>query len=309
MRNRIVEIAEAPARLRIEHRQLVIDAAPADDDSATKPPPHRVPLDDLAVLVVAHPQVSYTQAVLTELVSAGGTFVTCDRARLPVGLLLPLDAHSIQTVRFRRQLDLPRPRQKRLWQQIVQAKIVMQARVLAERTGDDGGLLPLVPLVRSGDPANVEARAARRYWQRLFGQDFRRDRHAEDHNALLNYGYAVMRAAVARAVVAAGLHPSLGVHHHNRYNSYCLADDLMEPYRPIVDRAVAAVVDEFDEVPQLDKLTRGRLLKSLTCGVLIGGEQRTLFDALARTASSLANVITGEADRLELPEGVVDAPP
>lgn len=303
MRNRIVEIAESPARLRIEHRQLVIDAGGPD-----QPHLHRVPLDELAVLVVAHPAVSYTQAVLTELVSAGGTFVTCDRARLPVGLLLPLDAHSIQTNRFRKQLDLTRPQQKRLWQQIVQAKIALQARVLAELTDDDGGLAALIPLVRSGDPANVEARAARRYWQRLFGQDFRRDRHAEDHNRLLNYGYAVMRAAVARAVVAAGLHPSLGLHHHNKYNSYCLADDLMEPYRPIVDRAVAAVVNEFDDVPPLDQLTRSRLLQALTGGVVVAGEQRMLFDALARTAASLANVITGAADRLELPEGLVDAP-
>jgi CRISPR-associated protein Cas1 len=302
VRNRIVEISDSPARLRIEHRQLVIDAGTREE-----PRDQRVPLDDLAVLVVAHPAVSYTQAVLTELVAAGGTFVTCDRFRLPVGLLMPLDAHSVQTDRFRKQLDLPKPRQKRLWQQIIQAKIAMQALVLAEQTENDGGLAALIPLVRSGDPSNVEARAARRYWQLLFGQDFRRDRHAEDHNRLLNYGYAVMRAAVARAVVAAGLHPSLGVHHHNKYNSYCLADDLMEPYRPLVDRAVVTVVEEFGEVPELDKLTRAHLLGALQSWVLLAGEQRTLFDALSRTAASLANVITGEADRLELPEGFFDA--
>lgn len=302
MRNRIIEIAESPARLRIEHRQLVIDAGGAESL-----PPARVPLDELAVLVVAHPQVSYTQAVLAELVSAGGTFVTCDRSRLPVGLLLPLDAHSIQTDRFRRQLDLPRPRQKRLWQQLVQAKIAMQARLLTDRFADDAGLFRLVTAVRSGDPANVEARAARRYWQRLFGQDFRRDRHAEDHNRLLNYGYAILRAAVARAVAAAGLHPSLGVHHHNRNNSYCLADDLMEPYRPVVDRAVADIVDEFDDVPPLEQMTRAHLLGALTRAVLIEGEQRPLFDAIALSASSLANVMTEAASRLSLPEGFADA--
>ncbi|MDX1968253.1 MAG: type II CRISPR-associated endonuclease Cas1 [Planctomycetaceae bacterium] len=299
MRNRIIEIAEAPARLRVERRQLVIESG---DSSA------RVPLDDLAVLVVAHPQVSYTQAVLTELVSVGGAFVTCDQARFPVGLMLPLDAHSIQCDRFRKQLDLALTRKKQTWKQIIQAKITMQGLLLEEAKGDDGGLPALLPLVRSGDPANVEARAARRYWQRLFGQDFRRDRQAEDHNRLLNYGYSVLRAATARAIVAAGLHPSLGVHHHNRYNSFCLADDLMEPYRPIVDRAVVQLVEAADFVPVLDQLTRGKLLGALTQPLLCGGVQRTLFDALSRSAASLANIVTGEGQSLELPEGFVNAP-
>lgn len=298
MRNRIVEISEAPARLRIERRQLIIDTGDV---------PAQVPIDDLAVLVVAHPQVSYTQAVLTELVSAGGTFVTCDQSRLPIGLMVPLDAHSIQTERFHKQLELSAPRKKQAWKQIVRAKVTMQAKLLKLENGDDAGLMALLPLVRSGDPANVEARAARRYWQRLFGQDFRRDRQAEDHNRLLNYGYAVLRAATARAVVAAGLHPSLGVHHHNRYNSFCLSDDLMEPYRPIVDRAVCALTKKIDFVPELDRLTRSNLLQALTQPVLCSGLQRYLFDALARSAASLANFITGEAELIELPEGFVDA--
>lgn len=298
MRNRIVEIAEAPARLRIERRQLVIEAGDV---------PARVPIDDLAVLVVAHPQVSYTQAVLTELVSAGGTFVTCDQGRLPVGLLLPLDAHSIQTDRFHKQLELALPRKKQAWRQIVRAKITMQARLLHWVNDDDAGLPALLPLVRSGDPANVEARAAQRYWRRLFGQDFRRDRQAEDHNRLLNYGYAVLRAATARAIVAAGLHPSLGVHHRNRYNSFCLADDLMEPYRPVVDRAVVELMKGIDFVPELDRLTRSNLLQALTQPVMCGGLQRSLFDALARSAATLANFMTGEGEKLELPEDFVDA--
>lgn len=298
MRNRIIEIAESPARLRIERGQLVIEVENC---------PTRVPIDDLAVLVVAHPQVSYTQAVLTELVTAGGTFITCNQARLPVGLMLPLDSHSIQTDRFCKQLALPLPRKKQAWKQIIQAKIRMQACLLQDIRGDDGGLSVLVPLVRSGDPSNVEARAARRYWQRLFGQDFRRDRQADDHNRLLNYGYAVLRAMTARAIVAAGLHPSLGVHHHNRYNSYCLADDLMEPYRPIVDRAIVELMGDRDSVPELDQSTRAELLGSLTEPLMCGGLQRTLFDALNRSAATLANLITGEGPVLELPEGFVDA--
>jgi CRISPR-associated protein Cas1 len=298
VRNRIVDIAERPARLRIERRQLIIDA---------QPHPATIPLEDLAVVLVSHPQVSLTHAVLAELAAHGGVLVACDHARMPVALMLPLAAHGVQTERFRKQLELSRPRQKRLWQQIVRAKIVMQAAVLSEQDGQDGGLTPLLSAVRSGDPANVEARAARLYWTALFGSDFRRDAAAADHNRLLNYGYAVLRAAVARAICAAGLHPSLGLHHHNRYNPWCLADDLMEPYRPLVDRCVRQIMEGREEVPELCGETRESLLSVLTGPVAIGGQQRLLFDALSRTAASLANVITGDGQSLELPTGVVDA--
>jgi len=296
MRNRILEIAESPARLRIERSQLVVEFASQ---------PSRFPLEDLAVLIVAHPQVSYTQAVLTEIASAGGTFVTCDRSRMPIGILLPLDANSVQTERFRAQVELSKPKQKQAWKQIVQAKIRMQADLLQARTGSDHGLSPFIPQVRSGDPKNFEARAARKYWTALFGSDFRRDRDAPGHNALLNYTYAVLRAMTARAVVAAGLHPSLGIHHHNKYNSFCLADDLMEPYRPIVDRVVAELVDEFGSVPTLDQSTRALLLGALTGSIVIDSEQRTLFDSLGQSASSLVNLIFGKTDQLKLPEGAI----
>ena len=297
MRNRILEIAESPARLRIERSSLVVDV---------EPEPVRFPLEDIAVVIVAHPQVSYTQAVLCELASVGGTFITCDRSRMPIGILLPLDANSVQTERFQLQLKLSRPKQKRAWQAIIRAKLTMQSALLMDRLGTDAGISPLIAQIRSGDPSNIEARAARKYWGALFGSDFRRDRAAEDHNRLLNYGYAVLRASTARAIVAAGLHPSLGVHHHNKYNAYCLADDLMEPYRPIVDRAVAEIIDEFDDVPELDQQVRARLLQSLTGHLLISGQQRTLFDSLGQGASSLARLVIGETDQLELPEGFIN---
>jgi CRISPR-associated protein Cas1 len=298
MRNRILEIAEQPARLRVERRQLVIEAV----EQIT-----RIPFEDLAVLVVAHPQVSYTQAVLNELIAHGGTFVTCDSTRMPSGLLLPLDGNVIQTERFIHQVQLSHPRRKRLWQQVVRGKIHMQAALLAERLGSDEGLARLATSVRSGDTANVEARAARRYWVTLFGSDFRRDRNAAGHNRLLNYGYAVLRASVSRAIVAAGLHPTIGLHHHNRYNSFCLADDLMEPYRPIVDRAVAKLVDRDDEVPELTQIARAELLKALIAPLRIGGELRSLFDALAKTTASLVQCIAAEHGQLQLPEGFADA--
>lgn len=300
MRNRILEIAESPARLRVERQQLVVQLQEGEA--------HSIPLDDLAVVIVAHPQVSYTQAVLTELVAHGGTLVTCDRARMPVGLLLPLDAHSTQTERFREQFSLPLPRAKRLWQQIVRGKIAMQAGLLTETHETDAGLAALLPLVRSGDPTNVEGRAARRYWTALFGSDFRRDRDAADHNRLLNYGYAVLRAATARAICAAGLHPSVGLHHHNKYNSWCLADDVMEPYRPFVDRAVVQVASGRESLAELDRDIRQQLLGSLTGHVRIHQQIRTLFDSLTLTAQSLAQAIQEAGAQLKLPEGFADAP-
>lgn len=300
MRNRILEIAESPARLRVERQQLVVEL--------TKGQVHSVPLEDLAVIIVAHPQVSYTQAVLSELVGHGGTLVTCDRARMPVGLLVPLDAHFNQTQRFREQIEFPLPKAKRLWQQLVRNKIRMQGRLLEIVHGTDSGLFSLIPQVRSGDPANIEARAARRYWTALFGSDFRRDRDAADHNRLLNYGYAILRAATSRAICAAGLHPSIGLHHHNKYNSWCLADDVMEPYRPFVDRAVDNLVEDGHDVTDFDQQTRAALLASLTGFVRIEGQTRTLFDSLTLTAQSLSAAIQLSAVSLKLPEDFSDAP-
>ncbi|SFH58211.1 type II CRISPR-associated endonuclease Cas1 [Planctomicrobium piriforme] len=298
MRNRILEIAEHPARLRVERHQLIIDTGGALA---------KVPIEDLAVLVVSHPQVSYTQAVLNELIAAGGAFLTCDDRRMPSGLLLPMDGNVIQTERFQKQIALSQPRRKQLWRQLIRGKVRMQATLLQERLGTDHGLGLLVPVIRSGDPSNVEAQAARRYWGALFGSDFRRDRDAADHNRMLNYGYAVLRAATSRAVVAAGLHPTIGLHHHNKYNSFCLADDLMEPYRPIVDQGVAKLMDGLEAVPEMTQMVRADLLGALTEPVKVQGEARSLFDALSRTAASLVQCIAGESRELVLPEGFTDA--
>jgi CRISPR-associated protein Cas1 len=300
MRNRILEISQQPARLRVERRQLVIQ--PPEGNA------HSVPLEDIAVLVVAHPQVSYTQAVLSDLVGNGGAFVTCDEKRMPNGMLLPLDTHSTQTARFHLQFELPLPRRKRLWQQVVQSKIAMQAMLLVEQTGCDHGLTPLIGQVRSGDPANVEARAARKYWTALFGKEFRRDRGAEDVNAMLNYGYAILRAATARAVCASGLHPSVGLHHHNKYNSWCLADDLMEPFRPCVDRAVFRLSNGGRTVPDMTAETRGQILQSLTGWLGVNDTQRALFDALTLAAQSLRRAMADSEVDLELPEEFINAP-
>jgi CRISPR-associated protein Cas1 len=298
MINRVLDFSEVPARLHVHLSLLVVERPDASDVT--------MPLADLAVIVVSHPQVTYTQAVLAGLAEAGGAFVACNRKGLPVGMLLPLVSHHVQTSRFAAQARASAPVRKRLWQQLVRAKIKAQADALTALFGSDFGIGVLGSLVRSGDPENVEARAARRYWPQLFADSkFRRERHNEDQNILLNYGYAVLRAIVARAICGAGLHPSLGVHHHNQYNPYCLADDLMEPFRPVVDRSVAEYVADHDAIVDLDAAAKRKIIGDLTDRYLIGDEQRTLFDTASRIASSLVNVLLGAADEIELPDRMV----
>jgi CRISPR-associated protein Cas1 len=261
-----------------------------------------MPLADVAVVVAAHPQITCTQPLLSGLASAGAVFVTCDEARLPVGMMLPLQGHFVQTERIARQIGAKRPLCKRLWQQVVRAKIYAQAAALKIETGADGGLQTLVPQVRSGDPTNVEARAARRYWLLLFGEDtFRRERNAPDVNRILNYGYAVLRAMTGRAICASGLHPSIGIHHHNRYSQFTLADDLMEPFRVIVDRAAVSIARTLGFDAPLDKIAKAELIAALTARYRIRGEEHSLFDILARLSSSLVQVFSSDRRELLMP--------
>jgi CRISP-associated protein Cas1 len=295
MTDRIVDISRSPAKLSVKHKQLVIDQTP--DGKAT------MPLADLAVVVVSHPQVTYTQAVLACLAESGGAFVACNRQYLPVGLFLPLVAHFTQAERFAAQAGAGQPLRKRLWQQVVREKIRSQARTLQVLYGSDFGLSALIPQVKSGDTSNVEARAARRYWPQLFlDVEFRRNRDNQDQNLLLNYGYAVLRAIVARAICGAGLHPSLGIHHHNRYNAFCLADDLMEPFRPTVDMAVVEYMSEHDEPYGVESAAKQHLIERLTGLYVLDGAQRTLFDTVTRLAASLAEAFMTGSGKLVLPE-------
>ena len=292
----VIDLSTEPARLSIDTGRLLIDREGAD--------PVTVPIEEVAVLVVAHPQVTYTQAVLAQLAQAGGVFIACDNRRLPAALMLPLAQHHRQTARFADQANASAPAKKRAWQQIVTAKIRAQARLLEEAHGDDRGLAALVQRVKSGDPDNLEGQAARRYWPVLFDDPtFRRDRDLGGPNALLNYGYAVLRAIIARAICAAGLHPSLGVHHHNQYDAFCLADDLMESFRPLVDRAVVGYVRAIaPEEPELDKDAKAALIGALAfTRYRAKDEARTLFDIAARLAASLVKIYAGQAKDLWLP--------
>jgi len=295
MNDRVIDLTESPARLKVRHENLVITRDGRPDVS--------MPLREVGVLILGQPQLSLTQPVLAGLMNVNASLIVCDEQRLPSGLMLPINTHVTQTRRMAAQAAAKRPTNKRLWQQIVRAKIRAQARLLTEMRGTDGGLNDLAGAVRSGDVANVEAQAAARYWPILFNDpEFRRRRDADDQNRLLNYGYAVLRAAVARALCAAGMHPSIGLHHHNQYNAFCLADDLLEPLRPLADRTVLGIVAQRGHDAPLDRETRAALLAMLSDRFAQDGEIRTLVDLLSRYASSLGHVYEGTARKLIIPE-------
>ena len=240
MIKRTIEISNTKSRMRVEHDQLVIMREGLEDRT--------IPVEDIGVLLIDQQATSYTHAVLVRLMEAGACVVLCDQTHLPCGLVLPMQSNELLTQRLRRQIDVSGPKQKRLWQQIVRAKIAAQAVNLKIASGPTDGeaekLRSLIPKVASGDPANIEGQAARIYWPALFGKSFRREQGGAWPNPFLNYGYMVMRAALARAIAGADLHPSSGIHHHNRGNAFCLADDLVEPLRPLVDAAVFGALAE-----------------------------------------------------------------
>ena len=297
MTDRILDFSDSQAYLRCKLEQLVIERKDADAVS--------LPMADVAAVIISHPQVTCTQAALATLMEKGAAVVVCNASSLPIGLMLPTEQHTTQTRRFAAQATASLPMKKRLWKQIIRAKVLAQAALLSELRGNDHGLKSLAGNVRSGDPSNVEAQASRRYWPALFDNpDFHRRFDAPDANRLLNYGYAVLRAVVGRALCASGLHPSLGLHHHNQYNPWCLADDLMEPFRPVVDRAVVEVAAAYGQDTALDRRSKQVLLEGILARYDADGEVRTLFDVVSRAASSLAQVYLKEADRLDLPRSL-----
>jgi len=298
MIRKTVEFATLGTRLSVAHRQLVVERP--------EMPKATLPIEDLGVVVIDDARATYTQAVFLELLAAGATVMVTGRDHLPAGMMLPLDAHHVQTERHRAQAEANLPTKKRIWQALIAAKIAQQGAVLAHFTGHHGGLLPLSKRVRSGDPDNLEAQAAQRYWPGLFGKEFRRDRSSDGINAALNYGYAVMRAAIARAVVASGLIPSLGVFHSNRSNPFCLADDLLEPYRPYVDWRVRLLINESDNGSlSLDnRSVRAALLSLFNETVLVGGRRNPMLLAIQTSAASLSRAMTAGDPTLALPNGL-----
>ena len=302
-----------PAYLSLKDRQMVIRLPEVEKsympDVLKKESVRTIPVEDIGVVVFDNRQITITHGLLEALLENNCSVVTCDSRSMPVGLMLPLCGNTVQSERFRDQLDASVPLKKQLWQQTVKAKIDNQAAVLAACAGAETGCMRRWSAdVRSGDPDNLEGRTAAYYWKSLFAgvpglSDFTRDRQGIPPNNLLNYGYAILRAVIARSLVSSGLLPTLGIHHHNRYNAYCLADDVMEPYRPLVDSLVFCIVNEYggDMPEDITKELKMRLLGIPVTDVRIGGKRSPLMVAATQTTASLYKCFTGEARRIAYP--------
>lgn len=295
MIKRIIEISSEPYHLAVRFNQLQLRRMERDAEPAAS-----IPCEDLGVVVVDNAGTTYSHQALLALVEAGAVVVLCGAKHLPVGMLTPLAAHTEIVWRIQRQIEVSRPIRKRLWKQIVRAKIRNQAANLPREHPTRQRMLDMALQVRSGDPENVEAQAARLYWEVWGDGLFHRDPDADDAaNAMLNYGYAIVRSAWARALVAAGYNPALGLFHCNRSNAFCLADDLMEPMRPWVDAVVAGLIAE--RRTELDPPAKRTLLGLLHRTVKCGDQTGPLMVALHRSCASLDRCLQGEEKRLQLP--------
>ena len=264
-----------------------------------------ISIEDIGIVVLDNKQITITQGVIEKLLANNCALITCDDSHLPVGMMLPLSGNTTQNERFRNQIESSLPLKKQLWQQTIQAKIYNQAKVLKLIKGIDArNMFAWINNVKSGDSENLEGRAAAYYWKTLFSNidNFTRERDGVFPNLLLNYGYAILRAVVARALVISGLLPTLGIHHHNRYNAYCLADDIMEPYRPYVDILVCELISENSSIQTIDAEVKKKLLAIPTTEVIINGKRSPLMVAVSQTTASLYRCFSGEQRKLVYPE-------
>jgi len=263
-----------------------------------------IPIEDIGVVVVDNQQVTITQGLIAALLDNNVALITCDGTHHPTGLLLPLSVNTLQSERFRIQMDASLPLKKQLWQQTVTAKIYNQAMLLKRKGVEIDNMMNWAANVRSGDPDNYEARAAAYFWKFIFPNElaFIRSRDGEAPNNLLNYGYAILRAVVARGLVGSGLLPTLGIHHRNKYNAYCLADDIMEPYRPFVDAIVVQIVENGEDFTELTTSLKKQLLEIPAINIKIGGEKSPLMVGLQRSTASLVKCFDGSSKKLIYPE-------
>lgn len=298
-----------PAYLSLRKEQLLIQL-PEVVNNETLPESFKtdsvkaIPIEDIGVVVLDNKQITITHGVIEKLLVNNVALVTCDSSRMPVGLMLPLAGNTTQTERFKHQLSASLPLKKQLWQQTVQAKIQNQAYLLHSTTGEIvKNMQKWASDVKSGDPDNYEARAAVYYWANIFPHipGFSRSRDGIAPNNLLNYGYAVLRAVVARSLVASGLLPTLGIHHRNKYNAYCLADDIMEPYRPFVDKVVIEIIESGEDYQELSKEIKMKLLRIPVLDVIVNGQRSPLMIAASQTTASLAKCYMGEIRKIAHP--------
>ncbi len=261
----------------------------------------KIPFEDLGVLLIEHPAVTLTQGCLSSLLANNTAVIICGKDHHPQGLFLPLESNELQSERFRHQLEASQPIKKQLWKQTIQAKIRNQAELLKRLNKEHGKLIDLSLKVKSGDSENIEAQAARYYWPKIFGNRFRRKRLGPTPNNLLNFGYMVMRAAVARSLVSSGLLPALGLHHRNRYNAFCLADDILEPFRPFVDQTVFRLKQERENREELTPEIKKELLEILTTDVRFSDTTSPLMVGLHRTTASLYRCFAGKQKKIDYP--------
>ncbi len=294
MIGRIVEVADDRRHLFVSRGFLVVQETEGERKELGQ-----VPLDDITAVIANAHGLSYTNNLLVALAERGAPFVLCTSNHNAVGMLWPIDGNHQQGKRFDAQLAATKPTHKRLWADIVRSKLLQQAAALEAAGAPVAPLSALAGKVRSGDPDNLEAQGARRYWGLLFGSEFRRDPNGDGLNALLNYGYTVYRAATARAVVAAGLHPTLGLHHSNEGNPMRLVDDLMEPFRPMVDLLVWQLQQKKESRVSPD--TKRALVRSLYDDMQTDSGATPAMVCMQRLAVSLAQVYLGERDKLDLP--------
>ena len=298
-----------PAYLSLRNKQLVIRLPEVESgnmpDEMKREAITTVPIEDIGVVVLDNKQITITQGLVAALLQNTTALITCDDRRMPTGLFLPMQGNTVQNERFRSQLEASQPLRKQLWQQTVKAKIENQAAVLRLYTVKSvARMYTMADNVKSGDSDNFEAQAAVYYWKNVFTDipTFIRDQNGDPPNNLLNYGYAILRAVVARALVSSGLLPVYGIHHHNRYNPYCLADDIMEPYRPYVDMQVLHIMQQYEEIPEnLPKEMKRDLLSIPVIDTMIGGKKRPLMIAVSETTASLAKCFAGELRKISYP--------
>lgn len=286
-----------PAYLSYKNRQLVVTFPDKQKEDKT------VPIEDIGVVLLENQQITISHGCIAALVQNNVALISCDSSHMPTGLILPLDGGNTQAERFRYQIEASLPLKKQLWQQTIQQKIYNQAKVL-ERVGVDAvNMYRWSKAVKSGDPDNYEGRAAAFYWQNIFQGyfEFNRNRAGEPPNNLLNYGYAILRAIIARSLVSSGLLPTLGIFHRNKYNAYCLADDIMEPYRPFVDLIVYDIVSERADFQELDLELKAKLLKLPQVDVQFDDMTSPLLVGTSRTTASLARCFEGISRKINYP--------
>lgn len=292
-----------PAYLSLKDNQMVIDLPAVNDVQEAQKA--SVPIEDIGIVMLDTSRLTITQALLNALLDNNAAVITCNEKHMPAGLFLPIEGNTLQTERFRNQIEASLPLKKQLWQQTVQVKIENQAWLLKKQGVNTEPMEYWQKSVRSGDPDNFEARAAAYFWKHFFRNhgedDFTRGRFEGGPNVFLNYGYAVLRAVIARSLVGSGLLPTLGIHHRNKYNAYCLADDLMEPYRPFVDELVLDMIENKSGDFDLSKETKSRLLKIPVLDVVIDGKKSPLMIASQRTTASLYDCFEGTSRKILYP--------